>query len=102
MRCISLGVIASILLSEAAAAEQLAAPGDAKQKLSYSVGYQVGGDFRRLGLPIDAERVVQGVVDALAGSEPQMTPDEMRRTLTELNRQAAAAEEALLDAQDAN
>jgi hypothetical protein len=44
--------------------------------------------------------VVQGVVDALAGSEPLMTPDEMRQTLTELKRQAAAAEKQLRDAQD--
>jgi len=102
MRCISLGVTASILLSAAAVAGELATPEDAKQKLSYIVGYQVGGDFRRLGLPIDGERVVQGVVDALAGSEPRMTLDEMRRTLTELKRQAAAAEKALVDGGDEN
>jgi hypothetical protein len=44
--------------------------------------------------------VVQGVVDALAGSEPLMTPDEMRQTLTELKRQAAAAEKRRSEAQD--
>ena len=73
---------------------------DENQKLSYSVGYQVGGDFRRLGLPIDPEWVVQGVVDALAESEPLLTPDEMRQTLTELKRQAAAAEKRRSEAQD--
>ncbi len=66
--------------------------GNQKQKLCYSIGYQVGGDFRRQGLRIDPERVVKGVLDALAGTEPLMTPDEMRQTLTELKRQAAAAE----------
>jgi hypothetical protein len=64
------------------------------------VGYQVGGDFRRLGLPIDAELVVRGVVDALTGSEPLMAPDEMRQTLADLKRQVAAAEKGLRDAQD--
>jgi FKBP-type peptidyl-prolyl cis-trans isomerase FklB len=61
-----------------------------KQKLSYSVGYQVGGDFTRQGLSIDPELVVQGVRDALEGSEPLMTPEEMRQALTELKQQTAA------------
>jgi FKBP-type peptidyl-prolyl cis-trans isomerase FklB len=64
---------------------------DEKQKISYSVGYQVGGDFRRQGLEIDPELVVKGVLDAQAGSEPLLTPEEMRQTLTELKQQAAAA-----------
>ena len=100
MRRFSLVVFALSLLSGASFAGESPDRGDEKQKLSYSVGYQVGGDFRRLGLPIDAELVVQGVVDALAGSEPLMTRDEMRQTLTELKRQAAAAEKRLRDAQD--
>jgi FKBP-type peptidyl-prolyl cis-trans isomerase FklB len=100
MRRASLVVFALILLPGASLAGESPDRGDEKQKLSYSVGYQVGGDFRRLGLPIDAELAVRGVVDALVGSEPLMTPDEMRQTLTELKRQAAAAEKGLLDAQD--
>ena len=36
--------------------------------------------------------MVKGVLDALAGIEPLMTRDDMRQTLTELKRQAAAAE----------
>jgi len=102
MRCISLVVIASILFTGASTAGELADSGSEKQKLSYSVGYQVGGDFRRLGLPIDAELVVRGVVDALASAKPLMTPDEMRQTLTDLKRQAAAVEKERLDAQDEN
>jgi FKBP-type peptidyl-prolyl cis-trans isomerase FklB len=66
---------------------------DEKQKLGYSVGYQVGDDFRRQGLRVDPELVVEGVSDALAGSEPLMTREAMRQTLTELRQQAAAAEE---------
>jgi FKBP-type peptidyl-prolyl cis-trans isomerase FklB len=100
MRRASLVVFALILLPGASLAGESPDRRDEKQKLSYSVGYQVGGDFRRLGLPIDAEMVVRGVVDALAGSESLMTPDEMRQTLGELKRQAAAAEKRLLEARD--
>ena len=51
----------------------------------------MGGDFRRQGLEIDPEMVVKGVLDALAGSDPLMTPEEMQQTLTEMKQQAAAA-----------
>jgi FKBP-type peptidyl-prolyl cis-trans isomerase FklB len=100
MRRFSLVVFALSLLPGASLAGDSPDRGDEMQRLGYSIGYQVGGDFRRLGLPIDPELVVRGVVDALAGSEPLMTPDAMRQTLTELKRQAAAAEKQLREAQD--
>jgi FKBP-type peptidyl-prolyl cis-trans isomerase FklB len=100
MRRASLVVFALSLLPGAFLAAEPPNRGGEKQKLSYSVGYQVGGDFGRLGLPIDAELVVRGVVDALAESEPLMTPDEMRQTLTELKRRAAAAEKGQREAGD--
>jgi FKBP-type peptidyl-prolyl cis-trans isomerase FklB len=80
------------LLAGASLAGEAGAPEDEKQKLSYSIGYQVGGDFRRQGLSIDPELMVKGVRDALAGSEPLLTPEEMRKTLTELKQRAAASE----------
>jgi FKBP-type peptidyl-prolyl cis-trans isomerase FklB len=64
---------------------------DETQKLSYSIGYQVGGDFKRQGLEIDPDLVVRGVLDAHSGSEPLMTAEEMRQTLTELRQRAVAA-----------
>ena len=48
-------------------------------RINYSLGYQIGGDFKRQGVEMDAEAVVQGIRDALSGAEPQMTPAEMTR-----------------------
>ena len=91
MRNILMVGIGLTFLFGASVAAEAPKLGDEKQKLGYSVGYQVGGDFRRQGLEIDPELVVRGVLDAQAGAEPQMTPGEMRETLTELKQQAAAA-----------
>jgi FKBP-type peptidyl-prolyl cis-trans isomerase FklB len=77
-----------------AAAQELE---DEGQKLGYSIGYQVGGDFRRQGLSLDSELVVGGVLDALQGSEPRMPRDEMRQTVAELKQQAAVAEKRQLE-----
>jgi len=84
------GIALSLLSGNARAAEETALEGE-KQKLGYSIGYQVGGDFRRQGFEIDPELVVKGVLDAQAGSEPLITPEAMRQALTELKLQAAAA-----------
>jgi FKBP-type peptidyl-prolyl cis-trans isomerase FklB len=62
------------------------------QKLGYSIGYQLGSDFRRQGIELEPERLVQGVVDALQQNEPALTAREMRQTLIEVRRKADLAE----------
>jgi len=81
------------LLSTGALAGEEASLEREDQLLGYSIGYQVGGDFKRQGLRVNPEMVVRGVLDALAGSEPLMTEDEMRRTLIILERHAETARE---------
>jgi len=61
-------------------------------KTNYSVGYQVGSDFRRQGVEIDPERVVQGIQDTLSGAHPQMTPEAMKETLAALGQRVAEQE----------
>ncbi len=55
-------------------------------RINYSLGYQIGGDFKRQGVDLDALAVVQGIRDALSGSNPQMTTAEMQRTLVDLKQ----------------
>ncbi len=65
---------------------------DKKDKVSYSIGYQVGGDFKKQEIGINPEILVQGIRDAMAGTEPQMTPEEMRSTLVELQKTMVEAQ----------
>ena len=86
-----LAVLTSLALVPVATfAGERFSPKDDPDIVSYSIGYQVGDDFRRQGIEIDPELIVKGVLDALADTEPLMTPAEMQRTLTELKQQAAA------------
>jgi len=63
---------------------------DETVRINYSLGHQIGGDFKRQGVDMDAEAVVQGIHDALSGAKPQMTPAEMNATLMELKRKVVA------------
>ncbi|MDJ0805462.1 MAG: FKBP-type peptidyl-prolyl cis-trans isomerase [Gammaproteobacteria bacterium] len=63
-------------------------------RINYSLGYQIGGDFKRQQVEMDAEAVVQGIRDALDGKEPQMSAKEMRNTLMDLKRKVEADQQA--------
>jgi FKBP-type peptidyl-prolyl cis-trans isomerase FklB len=69
---------------------------DQNDKTSYSVGYQVGGDFKRQGVDLNPEAFVKGVQDALAGDKPLVTPEEMNQTLVDLKRRIMATEQEKL------
>jgi FKBP-type peptidyl-prolyl cis-trans isomerase FklB len=77
------------LLAPLSAAEPLKLE-EETPRINYSLGYQIGGDFKRQGVEMDAEAVVQGIRDALSGAEPQMTPAEMNATLMGLKRRVVA------------
>jgi FKBP-type peptidyl-prolyl cis-trans isomerase FklB len=65
---------------------------DEKGKINYSIGYQIGGDFKRQGIELDPDLLVQGIRDAAGGAEPWITPQEMRNTLVDLKRKVEADE----------
>lgn len=61
-----------------------------KDRTNYSVGYQIGGDFKRQGVELSPDALVQGVRDALAEGKPLMSPEEMRNTLVKLEKKIDA------------
>ncbi|MBW2519430.1 MAG: FKBP-type peptidyl-prolyl cis-trans isomerase, partial [Deltaproteobacteria bacterium] len=71
-----------------------------KDRVNYSVGYQIGGDFKSQGMALNPELLVKGIQDALFEKEPLMTPKEMRHTLIDFKEKIMAAE-ALQKQQDA-
>jgi len=64
--------------------------GDEKDRVSYSIGYQVGGDFKRQGMEIDADLLLDGLSDALSGDETALTPEQMSAALRNLQRMLSA------------
>jgi FKBP-type peptidyl-prolyl cis-trans isomerase FklB len=85
----------ALLASSVNAAELLKLDNDTA-RINYSLGHQIGGDFKRQGVKMDAEAVIKGIEDALSGTEPMMSPQEMHATLTELKRKVVADERTKL------
>ncbi|MFZ0254145.1 MAG: FKBP-type peptidyl-prolyl cis-trans isomerase [Gammaproteobacteria bacterium] len=67
---------------------------DKKDQVSYSVGYQVGGDLKNQGIDFDPEVLIKGIQDALWGTAPVMTDDAMHSTLVTLKQELVAKQEA--------
>jgi FKBP-type peptidyl-prolyl cis-trans isomerase FklB len=70
-----------------------------KDKLSYSIGVDIGSKLRSQSIDVDPEIVEHGLKDALAADKLQMPEDEIRAALTDLNnqlrqKQISAAKEA--------
>ena len=72
-----------------------------RDRISYSLGYQIGGDFKHQGLDINADAVVRGIADALAGATPLQDETTMRATLIELKRKVVELQQAQKAAQTA-
>jgi len=63
---------------------------DDTARLSYSLGYQIGGDFRKQGVDINADAVIQGIQDALAAEAPRLPAQEMKKLLVALKSKVVA------------
>jgi len=71
-------------------AEDIVDLGNEKTKINYSVGYQIGDDFKQQGVEINPEALVKGIQDAISESTPLMTAEEQRVTLVNLKQQVDA------------
>lgn len=86
MRPIVLLSLALLPMTAAGWAAEQPKPTTEKEKINYSVGYQIGGDFKRQGVELSPEMLVRGIQDALGKGQPLMTEDEMHTTLVDLKK----------------
>jgi FKBP-type peptidyl-prolyl cis-trans isomerase FklB len=80
-------------------AENRPALKDTKDKVSYSIGLDIGNTFKKQKMEVNADVLAAGVKDALSGANPLLTPDEVRTVMTEFSKDmrdkaAAASKEA--------
>mgnify|MGYP001828760275 FL=1 len=70
------------------------APMDTMDKINYSVGHQIGGDFLKQDVEMREEALVQGIRDALQSNPPRMKKGEMRQMLLDLKKMVIEANNA--------
>ena len=90
MKLIVVSIIVTGLLGSACLAEETPGPKDEKELINYSVGYQIGSDFKQQEVAVNPEALVKGIHDALSGAKPLMTSKEQRASLVNLQRKVDA------------
>lgn len=84
----------SAILS-ACATTSVVKPETEAQRLNYSVGYQIGGDFKRQDVPLHPDYLAKGIADALSENASLMSEEEMHATLVRLKRRILAQQQNL-------
>jgi FKBP-type peptidyl-prolyl cis-trans isomerase FklB len=67
-------------------AENRPALKDTKDKVSYSIGLDIGSTFKKQKMEINTDVLAAGVKDGLSGANPLLTPDEIRTVMTEFSK----------------
>jgi len=88
----NLAALALLLCASVASAEG-ADLKDPKQKLSYAIGTEIGGNLKKQGVDIDPKAFYAGLADALAG-KLQMTDAEIKEAMNAARTQLIAKQQA--------
>jgi FKBP-type peptidyl-prolyl cis-trans isomerase FklB len=93
MKYLLVAALSAAILSNVSFAGDKIALQSLNDKVNYSIGYQIGGDFKRQGIELNPEFIVKGIQDALGGAKPLLTSQEMRTTLVNLKKKITAAQQ---------
>jgi FKBP-type peptidyl-prolyl cis-trans isomerase FklB len=62
---------------------------DAKDKVSYAIGLDVGNAMKKQSIDIDTDIFMKGLKDSLSGGKKLMTDDEIRQVMTAFSQEMA-------------
>jgi FKBP-type peptidyl-prolyl cis-trans isomerase FklB len=70
-----------------------------QEKVSYSIGLDIGANFKRQSVELDSKALAAGIADGLSGAKPALAEDEVRKVLADFQQQmrtrvAAMAQQA--------
>src|SRR5438067_1933466 len=54
---------------------------ETKDKVSYSIGLNIGSNLKHQGIEVNNDVLISGIKDALSGAKPKMTDEEMQATM---------------------
>lgn len=57
-----------------------------KDKVSYSIGYDLGGNIKKQGIDINPLMMSKGIEDAVSGGKSLLTDEQMKTVLTEFQK----------------
>lgn len=70
-----------------------------KNKVSYSIGLNIGNNFKRQNIEINTGVMLKGMKDALKGHKPLMTQEEMQQVMMDFQKEMMAKQSEMMQKQ---
>jgi len=64
-----------------------------KEKISYSIGMEIGKNFKKQSIDVDPEILLKGIQDGTSGGKALMTEQEIRDTMTAFQKERMTKQE---------
>ena len=85
-RRLAMAMCAAVALSEAAFAADAPELTNDKEKISYSIGMDIGGNLKRGSVEVDPDLLAKGLKDSYGGGKTILTEDEARKTIADFQK----------------
>ena len=90
MKTLLTAILSIMLIAGYADAGDKTALKNEKDKVSYSIGTQIGNNFKNQSMDVDVDLLAKGIKDALSGGKLLMTEKEIKETITALQKDMMA------------
>ena len=91
MKCVLAAILSVGLFAAVCFGAEKPALTDTREKESYSLGYQFGEHLKTQKVDLDLEVYVSGIRDALGGTKPKLSQNEIRATVAEFQKRLSIA-----------
>jgi len=91
---VGLGIV-TLFLAGQIGAQETPVLKDQKDKVSYSIGMEIGKNFKRQSVDVNPEFVARGVKDAFSDGKPLMTDEEMKEALMAFQKEMMAKQQEM-------
>ena len=85
MKNLVIGIVLAMLAAPVFAQDRPALK-DTKDKVSYSIGLDIGTTFKKQKMELNSDALAAGVKDGLSGGKPLMSPDEVRQVMVQFSK----------------
>ncbi len=90
MRALAIAVMSLFFIAGLAVAAEQQGMKSQKEKLSYSIGYDMGNNLKKQSIDVDPDALAKGLKDALTGNKAEISDQEMRDTITAFQKEFMA------------
>jgi len=91
MLVIRIGLLtAMVALATPVFAAEPGVPTSKEDKISYSIGVDIGTSMKRQGLELNADQLAAGLKDSLSGGKTKLSADEVKKILTDYQQELQA------------